>query len=109
MDNRPFVVIGEDILSGVQENYWTRTIKNMLAKKFPNGVTIGNRQVNINKQSRQELTFSKYTQWLRNNEPQIYADKYRSLNNSDEIILASRDYINKGLEHAKKTDKPTVL
>lgn len=37
-------------------------------------------------------------------DPQTYADKYRALNNSDEIILASREYINEGLKHARKDD-----
>ena len=48
------------------------------------------------------MTFSEYTKWLRNNDKSLYADKLRTANNADEIILASRDYINEGLRHERK-------
>ena len=102
MDNRPFVVIDEDNLNGVSQEDWSRTVNGMLAKRFLDGVTISSRQIKINQTSRKELTFSIYTKWLRESDPQTYADKYRTLNNSDEIILAYKEYINEGLKHSRK-------
>lgn len=63
---------------------------------------MGNSAIKINMYSRRELTFSKYTQWLRMNDRNVYADKMRATNHADEIILATRDYINEGLKQARK-------
>ena len=40
-DNRLFVEVEEDILAGVLENQWVKTVKDNLKKKFPDGVTVG--------------------------------------------------------------------
>ena len=102
VNNKPFVVVENDILSGKSKNQWADIVKKNLAAKFPNGVVVGNNLININKQSRMELAFSEYTKWLAKNNKGIYADKFRATNNADEIILASREYINEGLKHARK-------
>lgn len=102
VNNKPFVVVENDILSGKSKNQWANIVKKNLAAKFPNGVVVGNNLININKQSRMELAFSEYTKWLAKNNKGIYADKFRATNNADEIILASREYINEGLKHARK-------
>ena len=101
-NNVPFVVVQDDILSGVPESDWVRTVKSNLLKKFPNGIRVGNSQIKINNQSRREMTFSKYTQWLAHNDKDAYADKFRATNYADEILLASRDYVNEGLKHTRK-------
>lgn len=100
--NRPFVVIEQDILDGVPKNQWVKTVKEMLAKKFPDGVKVGNNVIVINDKSRREMLFSEYTKWLARNDRSKYADKFRAAAYADEIILASRDYINEGLKHARK-------
>lgn len=101
-ENKPFVVVEEDILDGVNPSKWVTTVKKNLAEKFPNGVHVGNNDIKINHQTRQEMTFSEYTQWLSRNDKAAYADKFRATNYADEIILASRDYINEGLKHTRK-------
>ena len=101
-DNTPYVVIEEDILAGVPRNRWIDAVKDTLKKKFPNGVHVGNNGIKINSQTRREMTFSEYTKWLARNKPGVYADKFRAANYADEIILASRDYINEGLKHERK-------
>lgn len=102
VNNKPFVVVENDILSGKSKNQWADIVKKNLAAKFPDGVVVGNNLININKQSRMELAFSEYTKWLAKNNKGIYADKFRATDNADEIILASREYINEGLKHARK-------
>ena len=101
-NNIPYVVIKTDILKGVPKSEWVATVKKALAKRFPNGVHVGNNVIKINSKSRREMTYSQYTQWLGKNNEQTYADKFRAANNADEIILASRAYINEGLNHARK-------
>ena len=100
--NRPFVVVETDILDGVKPSEWVATVKKNLAAKFPDGVHVGSNDIKINRQTRQEMTFSEYTKWLSRNDKTAYADKFRATDYADEIILASRGYINEGLKHARK-------
>ena len=101
-DNKPFVTIDVDILAGVPRQDWVKTVTDNLKKSFPSGVTVGRNLIAVDKQSRQEMTFSKYTRWLMNNDPSLYEDKLRATNNIDEIIQASTDWVNEGLNHSRK-------
>ena len=101
-DNNPYVVVEEDILDGVPRNEWVKTVKDNLRRKFPNGVTVGNNVIEINKQSRMEMTFSRYMQRLMKNDRQIFADKLRATNNADEIVQAARNWVNEALLHPRK-------
>lgn len=101
-DNKPFVEVEQDILAGVPEADWVKTVKENLKKKFPNGITVGNNEIQIDGRSRQEMTFSRYMQWLYNNDPQLHADKLRATDNADEILHATTDWVNEGLNHPRK-------
>ena len=74
-DNNPYVLVEDDILEGVPRNEWVRTVKDNLRQMFPNGVTVGNNVIEINAQSRNEMTYSGYTKHLMRTEPELYADK----------------------------------
>lgn len=100
--NTPFVVADNDILAGVSRGKWINTVKSNLSTKFPDGVVVGGNKIAINEKSRREMTFSKYTQWLMNNEPDVFADKLRATNNAGEILKASRNYVNEALLHPRK-------
>ena len=101
-DNRPFLTVEEDILDGVPERDWVSTVKGNLKRKFPNGVTVGNSEIKINQQSMREMTFSRYMKWLYNNYPHLRADKLRATNNADEILQATTDWVDEGLNHPRK-------
>lgn len=101
-ENKPFVEVEQDILAGVPEADWVSTVKENLKKKFPNGITVGNSEIQIDKQSRREMTFSRYMQLLYNKDPQLRADKLRATNNADEILHATTDWVNEGLKHSRK-------
>ena len=94
--------VEQDILAGVPEADWVSTVKENLKKKFPNGITVGNSEIQIDKQSRREMTFSRYMQLLYNKDPQLRADKLRATNNADEILHATTDWVNEGLKHSRK-------
>ena len=99
---KPVVVVEEDVLAGVPKKDWAKTVKQALKEKFPNGVTVGNNQIQITGKSRNEIVNAKDSQWLRNNQPDVYADKLRAANNADEIVQASSDYVNEGIFHERK-------
>lgn len=101
-ENRPYVEVDEDILAGVPRKDWVKTVRGNLAKKFPNGVTVGNHLVKINQKSRQEMTYSKYMQWAMKHDASAYSDKLRATHNADEILRASRNYINEAPMHPRK-------
>ena len=101
-DNKPFVEVEQDILAGVPEADWVKTVKENLKKKFPNGITVGNSEIHIDKQSRREMTFSRYMQQLYNSDPKLRADKLRATDNADEILQAATDWVNEGLKHPRK-------
>lgn len=103
-DNRPYVTVEEDILDGVPERDWARTVKAVLREKFPDGITVGNSEINIGGRTGRELTWSGTSRWLRANDPVAFADKYRTANNADELLLASTDYVNEGLDHPRLDD-----
>ena len=100
---KPVVSVEEDILAGVPQKDWARTVKQALKEKFPNGVTVGSNQIQITGKSRGEITSSKDTRWLKHSQPDIYADKMRATNNADEILQASTDYVSEKPAH-ERTD-----
>ena len=72
VDNTPFVTVDRDILQGKPQQEWVKVVKDNLRKRFPNGVTVGNNEIKINRISRDELTNSKNTKYYSRREPQIY-------------------------------------
>lgn len=101
-DDKPFVTVEDDILAGLPEADWIDTVRENLKTKFPNGVTVGNSDIKIDGQSRREMTFSGYMQWLYNNDPQLHADKLRATDNADEILKATTGWVDEGLNHPRK-------
>ena len=101
---KPVVSVEEDILAGVPQKDWARTVKQALKEKFPNGVTVGSNQIQITGKSRGEITSSKDTRWLKHSQPDVYADKMRATNNADEILQASTDYVSEKPAHERTDD-----
>lgn len=101
LDNTPYVVVENDILSGVPETEWVKVVKDNLRRKFPDGITVGENTVVINQSSRREMTFSNYMRRLFKTEPQMYADKLRATDNADEILKAARNWVNEALMHPR--------
>ena len=101
-NNRPFVVIEEDILADVPRAEWIKTVIDNLRTKYPNGVEVGNNVIDIDATSRREMTLSRYSRTLLRTLPKIYANKLRATNNADEILKASRNYVNEALKHPRK-------
>lgn len=101
-DNKPVVVVTENILDGVPESEWVKTVKDTIRNKFPNGIPISGRLIKVNGITRSEFTNSKYSKHLKSNDKIIYKDKFKAANNLDEIVLASTNYINEDLNHSRK-------
>lgn len=101
-DNRPVAVIEENILDGVPRSQWVNTVKKTISDRFSNGIPVGGRLIKVNRLTRNEYTNSKYSKYIRDNEGEIYTDKFKSSNNIDDIVLASTNYINEDLKHQRK-------
>lgn len=101
INNQPFVEVEEDILAGVPRKDWEETVKKNLQQKFPNGIQIDNNLILVDRQSRKELTYSEYTKKLRRRK-NVFADKMRSTDNADEIVLAAQNYKYEAPKHSRK-------
>ena len=103
-ENKPVVIIEENILEGVPRKDWVKTVKETIANKFSKGIPVSGRLIKVNQKTRNEYTNSKYSQYLKNTKDKkiIFEDKLQSANNLDEIILASTNYINEDLKHERK-------
>lgn len=101
-DNKPVAIIDNDILDGVPKSQWIQTVKDTILNKFAGGIPISGRLIKVNKISRNEFTNSRNSRRYANNNQVIYADKFKSANNLDDIVLASTNYINEELKHSRK-------
>ena len=101
---QPFVTIDRDILAGVPQSDWQQTVVDNLTGKYPNGIKIGNQQIQITEQGIDEIAYSKQAQWLYKNDINALTDKYRASDNADEIVRSAQGWINEGLNHKRKDD-----
>lgn len=100
-DGRNYVEVEDDFLAGVPKKDWGKVAMQNLAKKFPDGVQIGNNLIKINAVSRSELRGSEYSKYLRDNNNSVYYDKMSVTNNADELLQSNRDYVNEDLKHER--------
>ena len=98
-NNEPIVIVERDILEGVPESEWTRIVKENLGKKFPNGLEVNGQKIKINSQTKKEITESKNTKWLRDNDKELYANKMRATDNADEIVEAAGGWVGEEPDH----------
>ncbi len=99
-NNTPFVEIEEDILDGISKNEWSKKVKEVLKTKFATGIQVGNNSIFMNTKGRKEYLRSKYSQRIYGTK--LYVDKLRMSNNADEIVIASRNYVNEKNKHNRK-------
>ena len=102
IDNKPVVIVENNILDGVPKKDWIKTVKQTISDKFSSGIPISGRLIKVNAITKNEFTKSKYSQFLRATDGTIYADKFKSANNLDEILLATTNYVNEDLKHLRK-------
>lgn len=100
-DNRPYVVIEEDILKGVPKDEWLKTVRNAIRSRYSDGIVVGNRVVHVSRKTANEMTYSQYAKYLRLNNPDVFEAKLRATNNIDEVLVASRDYVNEKPAHTR--------
>ena len=102
-DGRPVVIVNDDITKYASDDKGlVKLVKDSIAK-IPY-VAISKQKIFFTTDTKREVTFSKYTKWLRNNDLKIYQDKMRLFNHPAEIILATTDYVNEGLNHPRNDD-----
>ena len=103
-DNRPVVVIEENILDGVPENEWVDIVKKTMSDNFVSGIPIKGRLIKVNRITKREYLNSNDTRKYKKKYPYIYKDKLNAASQLDEIIVASTNYVNEDLNHIRKKD-----
>ncbi len=78
-----------------------KTVKEALGK-FSKGIPIAGKTIHVNKNSKDEFTFSKNTRYYQKNDPLLLETKFRTAGSIDGVILASTNYINEALDHHRK-------
>ena len=101
---RKAIVIDDDILAGVPEDKFVKTVKNIMLNKFSNGIPLPNDIIYVNSSSRREFVKSNYSKRIKRKNNELYKDKLRTSNNLDEVVTASTNYINEEGNHERKDD-----
>ena len=96
-----YVKIDEDILDGISEEKWFKTVKNVLKEKFRDGIDFNGKRVAVSAKSRGKFTNSDYTRNLTRDDK---ANKFRMANNLDEVITAQENTKNESPKHPRKDD-----
>lgn len=99
-NNTPYVEIDNDVLEGIPKSQWVEEIK----KYIPNISTIqvGNSKIDVNAKTRNEMLYSEYTKWIAKRDSEKYHDKLLTVTQLNEIVKATRDYVNEGINHPRK-------
>ena len=102
-DNRPVVVVNDDILKGVHGRSAEIAAVKQALTRFDK-VPVHKQTILITGDSADEVTRSKHTETIRKKNKTIYEDKMRIMNHPVDIILASTDFINEAPKHPRKDD-----
>ena len=102
-DNRPVVVVNDDILKGVYGRSEEIAAVKQALMRFDK-VPVHKQIILITGDSANEVTRSKQTETIRKKNKTIYEDKMRVMNHPVDIVLASTDFINEAPKHPRKDD-----
>ena len=100
-DNKPVVVVNDDIISNAINNKDKISIVKWYLGRFKK-VPIKSQTISFIRDTKNEYTNSRYSQWLSRNNPQVFNDKMRVAGHPQDIIYATTNYINEGLKHQRK-------
>ena len=100
-NNIPVVVVNDDITKNTQNNKELISVVKRSLGKFKR-VPIKGQSIHFLRDTKREYTNSKYTQWLKKNNVQTYKDKMRLAGHTQDIVYATTEYINEGLNHPRK-------
>ena len=105
-------VVDNDILSNIDTSSWDAETKEKAKKaasealkKFSDGIVVDGITRKVNRTSRREYTRSNYTERLYKTSPDIFADKMRAADITDDIVFATTNWIRDGeLTHDRNDD-----
>lgn len=100
-DNRPVVVVNDDITKYTYNKKDIVDVVKSSLGKFKR-VPIKRQSIYFISDTKSEYTNSKYTQYIRHNDNEIYLDKMRMAAHPQDIVYATTDYVNEGLRHSRK-------
>ena len=108
-DGRLVAVVDSDILSNIDTSSWDKTKKDEARKaasdalkQFSDGIVVDGITHKVNRVSRREYTKSKYSEWLYDHSPDVFADKMRAAEVADDIVVATTGWNRDGgLKHPR--------
>ena len=109
-DGRFVAVVDNDILSNIDTSSWDKAKKDEARKaasdalkQFKDGIVVDGITRKVNQTSRREYTKSRYSEWLYDHSPDIFADKMRAADIADDIVVATTNWNRDGgLKHPRK-------
>lgn len=101
-NGKPFVSVSDNILTGVLEKDIPRILSDIVKNKFSTWVEANGQKIGINQKTAREWRQSKNAQYLYRNDNISYNDKLRAFNHADELLQASRNYINEEAKHSRE-------
>lgn len=96
-----YVRVDKDILDGIPEKDWFKTVKTVLRDRFKEGIEYNGNRISVSAKSRGKFTNSDYTRNLTSSEK---ADKFRMSNNLDEVINTQDNVQNEDPKHPRNDD-----
>lgn len=99
-DDKPCVVIDNDVLSGVSKAQWTKKVKDILSN-YKSGIDLWDGVVKVNAISRNEFLNSKYTRYIKAKNKTAYRDKLLSAQNLDEVLRSGQNQKIEDLKHSR--------
>ncbi|MBQ4092317.1 MAG: hypothetical protein IJC82_03285, partial [Firmicutes bacterium] len=95
----PFVEVTSDILNGVSKKDIPKVLAQIVKTKFNVWVDANGQKIGINKKTANEWRFSENAKWLYRGNKRKFRDKMRTFDNADELLKASRSYIEEEAIH----------
>ena len=103
-NGKVYVQINYDILDGVPESQWKKTVRDFIQNIFKNGIELPRGTILSNRKGRGEYSNGSYTRMLERTEPEMYADKLRMSAGVDGILQSAENIEYEDAKHQRNDD-----
>lgn len=100
--NKFVLIEGSFASSDTEAKEIASTLSKIVKNNFAEFVDVSGQKIGVNQKTAREWQWSKDAQYLYANDKQKYIDKMNALENADELLLISRDYIAEANKHSRK-------
>ena len=104
VNGNAFVNVDKDIFNIDSGESIARIIQKTIKNNFDNIIIANGQAIQINSTTNREFRDSNNARKYRSQDPSLYMDKLRTIENADEIIKAAKNWINESLKHPRTDD-----